>query len=80
MSTVWNHKPETNGSTSPRRGIHARDVAARWPMPGRYGAIASTVDEVVEQPLAPADIAVFPAVASAALAQEAQTTGSPVAG
>jgi hypothetical protein len=36
--------------------------------------------EVVEQSLTPADIAVFPALASAALAQDAGTTGSPVAG
>jgi hypothetical protein len=80
MSTVWNHKPETNDSTSSRPGIHARDLAAPWPIPGRHGAIASPVDEVVGQPLTPADIAVFPALASAALAQEAGTTGSLIAG
>jgi excisionase family DNA binding protein len=47
--------PDTNGATSPPPGV--RDRGAPRSIPGLRGAIVSTVDEVVEHPLTPEDVA-----------------------
>jgi excisionase family DNA binding protein len=58
VSTVWIDKPETNGATMPRQGIHARDLGTSASA-GTRSAVVSTLDEVVENPLTPEDVAVL---------------------
>jgi len=51
--------PETNGAPSPRPGIDAGGLAAPRSIPQPQGAMVSAVDEVVEHPLTPEDVAML---------------------
>jgi excisionase family DNA binding protein len=49
--------PDTNGATSPP--VRARDRAAPRSIPRLQGTMVNAVDEVVEHPLTPEDVAVL---------------------
>jgi excisionase family DNA binding protein len=58
VSTVWTDKPETNGATPPRPGIHVGDPGGSATASAR-SAFVSTLEDVVEHPLTPEDVAVL---------------------
>jgi excisionase family DNA binding protein len=58
VSTVWIDKPEGNGATLPRTGIRTPELGTSATA-GTPRAAVRTLDELVEHPLTPEDVAVL---------------------